>query len=246
MEWFKTWFDTEYYHLLYRNRSYAEADAFVEKLFEAGILKPGMRILELACGKGRHAVAMHRLGATVVGVDLSPHAIEAAKAYEEPGLSFYVHDMRAPFPQDLHGLDAVTNLFTSFAYFEDECENETVLKNVAQVLAPGGTFVLDFMNVLPVIQNLAPVYDQELDGVKFHIEKKYEHGHIIKTIWVDDHGTAVGPFQERVQAFSPEKLAMFCQEAGLEVDNVFGDYKLGPLLADTSPRCILVCKSGNV
>lgn len=244
-EWFATWFDTDYYNLLYRNRNYAEADAFVEKLFEAGLLKSGTRILELACGKGRHARAMHRLGAEVVGVDLSPHSIQAAKAYEEPGLRFDVHDMRDPFPGEEGSFDAVTNLFTSFAYFDDATENARVLANVAQVLKPGGTFVLDFMNAPPIVQKLIPIHDLEHDGVRFHITKEYVGGKIIKTIQVDDHGKPAGPFQERVQAFSPEELGLLCEAAGLEVEEVYGNYQLEPLLADSSPRCILFCRKMN-
>ena len=245
-EWFATWFDTDYYHLLYSNRSYAEADAFVEKLFEAGILRSDMRVLELACGKGRHARSMHGQGADVVGVDLSLHSIAAAKAFEEPGLRFYVHDMRDPFPGDEHAFDACTNLFTSFGYFDEEAENARVLSNVAAVLRPGGIFVFDFLNACPIVANLercAYSGEVERDGVLFTISKKVEGDKIIKTILVDDHGAKAGPFQERLQALSPERLTNLCEAAGLAVQARYGDYQLGPMQPDSSPRCILVCQS---
>jgi len=242
VEWFTTWFDTDYYHQLYRNHSYAEADAFVEKLFEENILKPDQRILELACGKGRHAIAMHRFGAEVVGIDLSPHSIMAAMASEEPGLSFYVHDMRLPFPEAPGSFGACTNLFTSFGYFDDTSQNVDVLRNVAVVLKPGGYFVLDYMNAAYVTQHLITHQEEVRGHLKFFIHKVLQDGQIIKTIRVEDAGWTHGPFQERVQAFTAAQLVAFCTEAGLGVRHLYGDYTLAPFREAVSPRCILICK----
>jgi len=242
-EWFSTWFDTEYYHLLYNNRSYAEADAFVERLFEANILDPSMRILELACGKGRHAIAMHRFGAEVVGVDLSVHSIAAATASEEPGLQFYVQDMRLPFPETAGSFDACTNLFTSFGYFDSEAENSQVLQNIARVLRPGGRFVLDFMNAKLVAKHLPPVYTERRGQAEFLISKEFAHGQIIKTITVMDAGVQKGVFEERVQALNPDRLENLCQAAGLHVQHMYGNYELAPLQEATSERCILICSA---
>ena len=243
MAWFETWFDTEYYHLLYNNRNHAEADAFVEKLFAAGVLSAGMHVLELACGKGRHAAAMHRLGARVLGVDLSANSIAAAQALAAPGLSFAVHDMRRPLPGQAHGYDAVTNLFTSLGYFDDEADNARVLQNVAAALRPGGTFVLDFLNTAPTLRNLKPTHTELRGPVRFDITKRYEGGKIIKTISVNEGGNTAGPFVEQVQALAPADLVRLCQGAGLQVVAQYGDYHLHALEVESSARCILVCKA---
>ncbi len=243
MAWFETWFDTEYYHLLYNNRNHAEADAFVEKLFEAEVLAAGMHILELACGKGRHAAAMYRLGATVLGVDLSANSIAAAEALAEPGLGFAVHDMRQPMPGQPHSYDAITNLFTSFGYFDDEADNARVLANVVHALKPGGTFVLDFLNAAPTLRNLKPAHTELRGHVRFDITKRVEGGKILKTISVNDGLNTAGPFVEQVQALTPADLTRLCQEAGLQVVSRYGDYHLRPLDVEGSARCILVCQA---
>ena len=77
-DWFENWFDTTWYHTLYSDRDYTEASRFIENLI--GFLKPteNATILDLACGKGRHAKHINRLGYRVWGVDLSSSSIESA------------------------------------------------------------------------------------------------------------------------------------------------------------------------
>ncbi|MFB6258319.1 MAG: cyclopropane-fatty-acyl-phospholipid synthase family protein, partial [Flavobacteriales bacterium] len=68
--WYETWFDSPYYHILYKDRDEEEAAFFVDRLMERLRAEKGDRILDLACGKGRHAVQLHRKGFDVTGVDL--------------------------------------------------------------------------------------------------------------------------------------------------------------------------------
>ena len=97
-EWFAEWFDTSYYHILYQHRNDVEANAFIERLVAHLSLKPGSKVLDLACGKGRHAVMFHKLGMEVLGVDLSSNSIQIAKENSCQGLAFDVHDMREVIP----------------------------------------------------------------------------------------------------------------------------------------------------
>jgi SAM-dependent methyltransferase len=119
-EWFGTWFDSDYYHLLYKDRDYTEAENFVEKL--AIHLKPNTAdlILDLACGKGRHSIHLNALGFDVEGSDYSTNSIKYAKQFENKRLKFYEHDMRLSFPRKY---DFILNLFTSFGYFDTETEH---------------------------------------------------------------------------------------------------------------------------
>jgi SAM-dependent methyltransferase len=119
-EWFGTWFDSEYYHLLYKDRDYTEAEAFVAKL--AAYLEPPKDALihDLACGKGRHSIYLNKLGYHVEGSDYSANSIKHAKQHENDTLKFYVHDMRLPMPRKY---DYILNLFTSFGYFNTEAEH---------------------------------------------------------------------------------------------------------------------------
>lgn len=98
-EWFGEWFDSPYYHILYKHRDFEEARNFIRKVCNYLVFNENDRILDLACGKGRHAIYLNQAGFNVVGVDLSVKNIEYARRYENERLRFYVHDMREVFRQ---------------------------------------------------------------------------------------------------------------------------------------------------
>src|SRR5690554_6977454 len=77
-EWFKTWFDTSYYHILYQNRDFEEAERFITNLLDYLKLPGSANCLDLACGKGRHAVYLNKKGLKVTGLDLSENSISEA------------------------------------------------------------------------------------------------------------------------------------------------------------------------
>ena len=93
MEWFEDWFNSKYYHILYKNRDTSEAIFFLKNIINQLKFKDG-KILDVACGKGRHAKYFNELGYEVIGTDLSQKSIEFAKNYSNEKLDFFVHDMR--------------------------------------------------------------------------------------------------------------------------------------------------------
>lgn len=198
----------------------------------------GSRVLDLACGKGRHARILHGLGMQVTGIDLSPESILEAQQYEAPGLEFYVHDMRRPFR--MHYFDFVVNLFTSFGYFCSESENRKVLSAVKQGLKPGGKLVIDFFNGEKVRNLLQQPHTMEITagGIVFHIRKHADATHVYKEITFSDQGRAYA-FTERVQLLG---LAEFKRllEPDFRIETCFGDYTLGAFDGQTSDRLILI------
>jgi len=236
-EWFESWFDTEYYHKLYCNRNDDEASAFIEALFQHIKLPAGSKVADIACGKGRHSFVMTALGMDVCGYDLSPNSILAAREKKVPHTSFFVHDIRQPYQE--HGFDAAFNLFTSFGYFSDPEDDLRALKNIHAMLKPGGIFVQDYINGLPVTKNLPWHGEERRDELLFRLKKHYNPPHIIKEIEVDDHGS-ISRFEERVKVYSPEELKNLHTAAGFTVSEVYGDYRLQPFVAAASPRLIIV------
>ncbi|MGL4598779.1 MAG: class I SAM-dependent methyltransferase, partial [Bacteroidia bacterium] len=132
--WFASWFDSPYYHLLYRNRNQDEAAQFIRKLGNFLAVLPASHALDLACGKGRHAVQLHKLGLRVTGIDLSPESIVEARKLEQEGLEFFEHDMRRPFR--INYFDYVFNLFTSFGYFQSKRDNQLAISGMIKALKP--------------------------------------------------------------------------------------------------------------
>ena len=81
-EWFTSWFDSPYYHNLYENRNNQEAADFVLHLIDLIQPKKESRILDVACGRGRHAIELSRLGYNVTGIDLSSESIKYSCRYD--------------------------------------------------------------------------------------------------------------------------------------------------------------------
>lgn len=237
-KWYASWFDTPYYHTLYKDRDYTEAQAFMDNLTNYLNLPESGKILDLACGKGRHSIYLNTLGFDVTGIDLSEQSILHAKKFENESLKFEVHDMTKPYPETF---DAVFNLFTSFGYFEtEECDLHTI-KSIKEELNPFGFGVIDFMNSEYVIDNLVPEDTKSVDGIDFLLQRRVENGYIIKDISFTADGENF-KFQERVKAFTLKDFETLFDKAGVHLLDVFGNYKLQRYDSKTSPRMIMIFK----
>ena len=235
-EWFAEWFDTPYYHILYKNRDNHEARVFIKSLVDLLQLPEASSVLDLACGKGRHSITLNEFGYTVLGVDLSAQSIAHANQFSNSSLSFAVQDMREPIQSKR--FDAVFNLFTSFGYFSSKHENEKVCQAMAQMLNAGGKLVIDFMNAQKVIQNLVPSELKKVQDIEFDNKRIYSGTHIIKQISFQDKGQKF-EFQEQVQAID---LSMFKELLApyFTIDSIFGSFELNEYIASESDRLIII------
>lgn len=236
-EWFGEWFNSPYYHILYKHRDFEEARLFIDNLNELFDFAPHQKALDLACGKGRHAIYLNRVGLEVVGVDLSPENIKDAKKYENDRLRFFVHDMRDPFMGSK--FDYVLNLFTSFGYFKTEAENQQAVNAIASALKPGGHFIIDFLNPILVINKMVPCEEKTIDGIHFKITRMFSDGFILKDIEFED-GEKAYLFQESVQAIEKKVFLSYFHAAGLSLKGIYGDYKLNIFDEKTSGRMIFI------
>ena len=237
-KWFKSWFDTPYYHILYKERDESEAHAFMDALTDYLNMPQGGKILDLACGKGRHALYLNRIGYDVTGVDLSENSIEFAKEFENHRLRFDVHDMCKPYNKQF---DAVFNLFTSFGYFEHDEDNLRTIEAIKADLNEFGFGVIDFMNSEFVIDNLVPEEIKTVDDIEFHLKRYVKDGYIIKDITFTADGEDFN-FQERVRAFTLSDFESLFEQAGVYLLDVFGDYKLRKFNKKTSERLVMIFK----
>lgn len=236
-QWFESWFDTPYYHLLYKNRDDEEARNFLDLALERLPIHPPQAILDLACGKGRHAIYLAKKGFDVTGMDLSPANIQAASQHAHQHLRFEIQDMRHDLGRER--FDAVFNLFTGFGYFETDAENFSVFANVYRALRPQGIFLFDYLNE-PYVRNLplAPAVFT-IEGVQFRTEKEFRGRWVIKHIEVTDGG-CVYHFSEQVAMYSKTEIEEQLSLAGFRPFLLWGDYPLGSY-TQLSPRLILAC-----
>jgi len=237
--WFKDWFNSPYYHLLYNKRDDREADFFISNLINYLQLPPGARIWDLACGKGRHSIALAKKGFSVTGTDLSEKSIKEAVSQKEANVEFFIHDMRKPFR--INYFDCVVNLFTSLGYFENNNDNFKVFHNVYLALKPGGIFVVDFFNSGKVKKSLRANYTEQRGDITFNISKEIINNFIHKKITFahqdQDHN-----FEETVALLEKQDFEKFSAKSGFVLEKVFGDYALNPFDINTSDRLILIFK----
>lgn len=236
--WYASWFDTPFYHKLYKDRDYDEAELFMTNITKHLNLTKGSTVMDLACGKGRHSIFLNKLGYKVTGADLSENSIAYAKQFENSTLEFKVHDMCKPYPNQF---DAVFNLFTSFGYFNKDESNLKTVKAIKANLNSSGFGVIDFMNSEYVIANLVSENTKTVDGITFNLKRKLEDGYIVKDIAFEHENRAYN-FQERVRAFTLSDFKTLFKKANVELLDLFGDYNLRKFDAELSERLILIFK----
>lgn len=238
-EWYVDWFNSPYYHLLYNHRNDEEANLFTARLCNYLNLQPPAQLWDIACGKGRHAIALNKRGFNVTGSDLSKNSICEAKLESNELLHFFEHDMRHPFKKNT--FDAAFNLFTSIGYFENENDNYEVFKQVADSLKPNGLFIIDFLNSTKVVSSIKNTYQEIRGGITFDISKQIKNNTIFKRIEFNADGHQYY-FEESVRLFTKEDFIKFSEPTDLKLQKVFGDYLLHPYEENTSDRLILIFK----
>ena len=239
-DWFKTWFDTVYYHSLYKHRNEVEAKEFILRLLKELEVSPGSDVMDLACGKGRHSLTMFEAGLHVTGLDLSENSIKHLQEKVRPGLEFQQWDMREPYRYK--AFDFIFNLFTSFGYFDDVSDNLRVLQAVEFGLRSGGVFVMDYLNAAPLLDEERTKEDEiERDGYRFKTSKRIVNRQVVKSIEVEDDGSWYH-FEERVQLFVLADIEKMLQKAGLELIQCYGSYTLEEYDEQLSDRLILIAR----
>ncbi|EZH76059.1 methyltransferase [Aquimarina atlantica] len=236
--WYASWFDTPYYHILYKDRDHTEAKDFMDNITQYLSLETGEKILDLACGKGRHSIYLNTLGYDVTGVDLSKNSIKYASQFENETLKFRVHDMCQPYSEKF---SAVFNLFTSFGYFDKEEDNLNTIKAIKSNLNEKGFGVIDFMNVDYIIQNLVAQETKEVNNIVFNIKRYYQDGYIFKEIKFRDNNEDF-LFTERVKSITLSDFKNYFTNANVNLLDIFGNYQLQKFDKTTSPRLILIFK----
>jgi SAM-dependent methyltransferase len=237
MEWFEEWFGEEYLRL-YPHRDDHEAERAVSLITRTTPFEPGWRVLDVACGAGRHARAFEAAGARCTGVDLSATLLKLARQVTDVPL--VRADMRQ-LPLRPGSMDLTVNLFTSFGYFEQDAEHTAALGEMIATVRQGGWFVIDFLNPEAVRRQLVPEETLALAGSTVQISRSVspDGRYVCKTI-----RTPAGKrFRERVRLFDPAQMVSMLEDAGVSVRHRFGDYDEAQITPD-APRTILIGQVG--
>jgi SAM-dependent methyltransferase len=236
-DWFDGYFEDEWLDEIAlhipEERTRNEIDFVLERLE----LEPGARVLDVACGHGRHSLELARRGFVVTGVDLSPRSIALAREAtrrERLDVTFVERDARdLGFDEEF---DAAINLFTSaLGYFDEESENQRVVDAVAQAMRRGGSFLVDTINLLSLARGFRELHWEEYESGTLLVERRafdFERGRT-RADW-----TFVRPDGRRrtishsLRVYAPHELTAMFEAAGLDVAGSWGDWEGADLSFD--------------
>ncbi len=242
MNWFEEWFDSPLYEKLYAYRNKDEADELADLVEHEIPVYDYPSILDLGCGRGRHAITFAERGYRVTGLDLSDQAILQARRFakekELDNVQFQVGDMRRPLEMEF---DAILNLFTTFGYFLKDDENTRVISSVSRMLKPGGVFILDYLNARQVRENLVPEEEESFRDMSVHIQKKIKDNMVYKTItFSGDKLRKPIEYQERVKLYGLDWFRKNLEKVDLTLTKTYGSYNGEPFNENESPRLIMI------
>lgn len=236
--WYERSFGNDYL-IVYKHRDLLGAYDEVKRMIAWLQLPRGADVLDLCCGMGRHSLALSDFGYHVTGVDLSDVLLAEAKKLDvDSRVKWVKGDMRNVPLSDTY--DAVVNLFTSFGYFAEDEENARVIQEIHRLLKPGARFIIDFLNPFYVAEHLVP-YSKRQDGsLTIEEHRSIENNFVKKNIIIREAGSMERHYTEQVKLYGLPQLKDMIGQAGLEVDEVYGNYHGDPYNQKSSPRLIIV------
>ena len=241
-EWFVSWFESEEYLNVYKHRDEKEARQLVESIISITNIKNKSKILDLACGAGRHSIEFAKKGFLLTAVDLSENLLNNAKGNAinaEVSIDFIRADIR-DFCID-NKFDLALNLFTSFGYFESDEENFKVFKTAYNHLNKNGFFVFDYFNKKHLEENLIPNSSLRIEGGEIIQKRRIENGRVIKNIIIKKNGYEKH-FKESVKIYSLDEIKSILEMTKFKVKDIYGSFDKSKFDENISDRIIILAE----
>ena len=233
------WFNSDYYHILYKNRDKKEAEFFINNLIKKLKIKKKSKILDLACGVGRHSFYLNKKGMNVIGIDNSENNIKKAKKFENKFLKFKKKEMTEDYGQEF---DFIFNLFTSFGYINEK-HNLNTFKSINNSLINHGILVIDYLNVFKLKEELVEKETKKIGNIIFNIKRSFKDNFIVKKIKIKDNNE-IFYFEERVMELTKNDFQDYLKKFNFEILDVYGNYNLEKYHIN-SERIIMIIKKSQ-
>ena len=233
------WFNSDYYHILYKNRDKKEAEFFINNLIKKLKIKKKSKILDLACGVGRHSFYLNKKGMNVIGIDNSENNIKKAKKFENKFLKFKKKEMTEDYGQEF---DFIFNLFTSFGYINEK-HNLNTFKSINNSLINHGILVIDYLNVFKLKEELVEKETKKIGNIIFNIKRSFKDNFIVKKIKIKDNNE-IFYFEERVMELTKNDFQDYLKKFDFEILDVYGNYNLEKYHKN-SERLIMIIKKSQ-
>ncbi len=224
------------YPYIFTDEKFQAAEAEVEKVLELAAFS-GRDVLDLACGPGRHALALAARGLNVTGVDRSEFLLSKARVRakeRDVSIEWLNEDMRRF--QRPEAFDLAISLYTSFGYFESDEDNLQVLRNVCRSLRTGGKMVLDMHGKESLARRFEKVRLQEHEDGTLLVERSAveQDWRRVQNEWLLIRGEGVRQFEFSLRIYSGEEIMTGMKSAGFSEAQVYGDFDGNPYGVDAS------------
>ena len=245
LPWYKKFFEKYYFPFLSGRKTFLDTQKETRFILNVLSLKKGSKILDLACGAGRHAIELAKNGCLVAGLDLNSNCLTKAKQKAKKirlSISFLHSDMRRiPFTKEF---DAVISMFSSFGYLETEKDNDEVLKKISGALKDRGALLLDLQNKNWVLKNVPVKAWDEQNGL-FLLEKRQYDAE--KKVY-NNEITIISPRKKIERVYSSVRLYELAEikdklkQNGFSIAAVFGGYNKTKFNIQKSQRMIILAQ----
>ncbi|NLC78627.1 MAG: class I SAM-dependent methyltransferase [Ruminococcaceae bacterium] len=234
-DWYKKIWSLDIKNQSWTENTAKEVDFIIDKLS----LKEGERILDLACGYGRHSLELARRGFEVVGVDITKDYVDDANASAKTeGLpaSFILSDLREV--SFMAEFDAVLNLADgAIGYLENDAENLKIFDVIARALKSGGRSFIDIMSGDYADAHFPQkLWDNGENGVTLSL---FEWDKATRIMMYGQQDFAYGePLEKRefggcpTRLYTKAEIAEIMRERGLTLENAFCNYDGAPASSD--------------
>ncbi len=239
-DWFKEWFNSDLYLKVYNHRGSEDAEKLVDLILSFINPVKQSKILDSACGVGRHSNYLAEKGFNVFGFDLSKNLLlEASERAKEKNLNvkYLLTDIRtACFKTKF---DIILNMFTSFGYFENDEENFCFFRNAKSFLKDDGYLVIDYFNPIYLRSNLVVNSHKLFNDILIDEHRLFEGNRIKKKINIKNEND-VFEFEESVALYEFCELKSRFEEMNFKILKTFGDYSGHDFVEEKSERIILI------
>ncbi len=240
--WFQDWFSSEEYLEVYNHRDEEDAEKLLTLILKNTSVNTSSKILDAACGAGRHSIYLLEKGHYVVGFDLSRTLLKKAKVEalkRNVKLDLFCSDLRNVSLKKK--FDLILNLFTSFGYFESDKENFAFPIASYKLLNRDGFYVLDYLNREFIIRTLIPQSEKDVNGKKIIELRKIDQERIVKEIIINNKDNERS-FYESVKLYKKDKIITEFEKIGFKLNKLFGDYDGSEFDINNSSRLIMFFK----
>jgi SAM-dependent methyltransferase len=230
--WASGVFDLDLAGILFDARRMKLAASEVRGLKRLARLPAGARVLDAACGTGRHSLEFARLGYRVTGVDVTAtyvaEARRLARREKLAGATFERGELR-----DLYrfqgGFDLVVNLFTSFGYYRTDSDNFEALRQMASALRPGGSLIMDLSPRETIHSVFKPKDWQAVEGGYLMEKREWtSHGSRLRNEWILALRGRLREIHWDIRLYTVPELKALFKRAGLKDIRTYRDFSGRP------------------